>query len=80
LQDGGNILVYFSVNWNLEEHQQILERIGPMRQKQAGHDRNVWVYRILARDTVDDVVLDRIESKREVQEVLLEAMKRKGYT
>jgi SNF2 family DNA or RNA helicase len=79
LQDGGNILVYFSVNWNLEEHQQILERIGPMRQKQAGHDRNVWVYRILARDTVDEVVLDRIESKREVQEVLLEAMKRRGY-
>lgn len=27
LQDGGNILVFFSVNWNLEEHAQIIERI-----------------------------------------------------
>jgi SNF2 family DNA or RNA helicase len=78
LQDGGNILVFFSMNWNLEERMQIIERIGPTRQLQAGHDRPVFIYNILARDTVDELVLARCESKREVQEILLEAMKRKG--
>jgi SNF2 family DNA or RNA helicase len=75
LADGGNILAFFGVNWNLEEHLQIIERIGPMRQKQAGYDRPVLVYPILARDTVDEVVMERLSSKRSVQEVLLEAMK-----
>ena len=77
LADGGNILAFFGVNWNLEEHMQIIERIGPMRQKQAGYDRPVLVYPILARRTMDDLVMERLSSKRSVQDVLLEAMKRR---
>jgi SNF2 family DNA or RNA helicase len=77
LADGGNILAFFGVNWSLEEHMQIIERIGPMRQKQAGYDRPVFVYPILARGTVDDLVMERLSGKRSVQEVLLEAMKRR---
>lgn len=77
LADGGNILAFYGVNWNLEEHMQIIERIGPMRQKQAGYDRPVFIYPILARDTVDDLVMDRLSSKRSVQDVLLEALKRR---
>jgi len=77
LADGGNILAFYGVNWNLEEHMQIIERIGPMRQKQAGYDRPVLVYPILARNTVDDLVMDRLSTKKSVQEVLLEAMKRR---
>ena len=77
LQDGGNILVFFSVNWNLEEHQQIIERIGPTRQIQAGHDRPVFIHYILANDTVDFDVLERLESKATVQEILMKAMKRR---
>lgn len=80
LQDGGNILAFFGLNWNLEEHLQIIERIGPTRQKQAGHDRAVFIHYIVAQDTVDEIVMDRLETKREVQDLLLEAMKRKGYT
>jgi SNF2 family DNA or RNA helicase len=78
LQDGGNILVFFGLNWNLEEHQQIIERIGPVRQKQAGHDRPTWIYRIVARATVDELVLERLDTKRDVQDILLNAMKRKA--
>lgn len=77
LQDGGNILVYFSHWWNLEERMQILERVGPTRQMQAGHDRPVFVHNIIARDTVDEMVMERVESKREVQDILLAAMKRR---
>jgi SNF2 family DNA or RNA helicase len=78
LQDGGNILVYFGHWWNLEERMQILERIGPTRQMQAGHDRPVFVHNIIARDTVDEDVIERVNSKREVQDILLAAMKRRG--
>lgn len=75
LQDGGNILVFFSTGWNLEEHEQIVERIGPARQAQSGHARPVFIYNIIARDTVDEVVQERIRSKREVLDLLLERRK-----
>lgn len=76
LQDGGNILAYFSSGWNLEEDQQILERIGPTRQAQAGHNREVYVHRIVARDTVDELVAVRRQTKADVQQILLDYMKR----
>jgi len=75
LQQHCNILAWFGHWWNLEERMQMLERIGPTRQMQAGHDRPVFVHNIIARDTVDELVLARIETKREVQDLLLEAMK-----
>lgn len=78
LQDGSNILVDFSSGWNLEYDDQVIERIGPMRQYQAGLDRPVYRYRIMARGTVDELVKERRSSKRSVQAILLEAMKRRG--
>ena len=78
LQDGGNILAFFGLWWNLEEHLQIIERIGPTRQAQAGHDRPVFIHYIVAEDTVDDLVLNRLETKRGVQDILMEAMKQRG--
>lgn len=80
LQYGGNIIVYFSHWWDLETHEQILERIGPMRQMQAGLDRPVYRYFIVAKDTVDEDVLLRHASKRSVQSILLEAMKKRSLT
>lgn len=77
LQDGGNILADFGVDWNLEHDAQVIERIGPMRQKQAGYDRPVFRYRIIAKNTIEAAILERLKGKRSVQEVLLEAMKRK---
>jgi SNF2 family DNA or RNA helicase len=70
-------LVFFSPNWNLEEHLQIIERIGPTRQMQAGHDRPVFIHRIIARDTVDELVLERLTTKRRVQDILLDSMKKR---
>ncbi|MEL5315719.1 DEAD/DEAH box helicase [Serratia ureilytica] len=80
LQDGGNILVFFSHWWDLEQYQQIIERIGPTRQAQAGHRRPVWIHHIIAADTTDEMVMERRNSKREVQDILLEAMKKRGLT
>ncbi|NKD46260.1 DEAD/DEAH box helicase [Haematospirillum jordaniae] len=78
LQDGGNILVFFGHWWDLEQYQQIIERIGPTRQMQAGYNRPVFIYHIIAADTVDESVMARRESKRAIQDLLLEAMKRRG--
>jgi SNF2 family DNA or RNA helicase len=77
LQDGGHHIVFFSHWWNLEEYQQIIERIGPTRQMQAGHKRAVYIHNIIARDTMDEIVMERRDTKKEVQDLLLEAMKRK---
>lgn len=74
LQHGGNTVVFFGLNWNLEEHMQVIERIGPVRQKQSGYNRAVFVHYIVARKTVDETVLERLKSKRSVQEILLDAM------
>jgi SNF2 family DNA or RNA helicase len=75
LQYGGRVLVYFSHWWALEDRLQIAERIGPVRQLQAGLDRSVFIYNIVARDTVDELVIARNDEKFSVQEVLLNAMK-----
>lgn len=79
LQDGGNILVYFAHWWNLESADQILERIGPTRQAQSGYNRPVFVYEIITRGTVDEDVIERKKTKRSLQDILLESMKKKGY-
>lgn len=78
LQDGGNILVYYGSNWDLECDEQILERIGPQRQKQSGYNRPVFVHRVIARGTIDEDVLERLDTKKSVQEILLSAMRRRG--
>lgn len=75
LQDGGNILVFFAHWWSLEERLQVIERIGPTRQAQSGYDRPVFVYNIIAKGTLDEVVIDRIANKKSVQDLLIERMK-----
>lgn len=77
LQDGGNIIVHFGQDWNLEHYMQINERIGPVRQMQSGHDRPVFHHHIIARGTADELVMARRETKRSVQDTLLDAMKRR---
>ena len=77
LQHICNRAVYFGMGWDLELHQQILERIGPMRQMQGHYDRDVWVTYIVADDTLDDTLMERHASKRAVQDLLLEAMSKK---
>ena len=77
LADGGRTLVFFGVDWNLELHDQIIERLGPMRQKQAGHQRSVLIYYILAEDTLDSAILERLREKTTVQDALLSYMSRR---
>lgn len=72
LQDGGNILVYYGHDFDLEGRLQIAERIGPVRQAQAGYDRPVYHYHIIAQDTVEGYVLHRVRKKTTLVLDLLE--------
>jgi SNF2 family DNA or RNA helicase len=81
LQHGGNILVDFGVDWNLEHDAQIIERIGPRRQRQSGYERPVYRYRIVARNTIEEWgVLPRLKGKASVQDILLAALERRRRT
>jgi SNF2 family DNA or RNA helicase len=77
LQDVCSIAAFFGHWWSMEERMQFIERIGPVRQQQAGFDRAVTIHNIVAEDTVDELVLARHDTKRSVQDLLLEAMKRR---
>lgn len=77
LQDGGHHLAFFNDTWNFEHYAQIVERIGPVRQHQAGHPRPVFIYIIQAQDTLDEVVADRRDGKRDVQDLLMAYCKQK---
>lgn len=77
LQYVTNIGVFFGEDWNFEYRDQLLERIGPTRQWQAKLDREVIIYDIVAYDTMDDVVLDRHDSKETVQDALLKYLSAK---
>lgn len=70
-------LVRFGHGWNLTERIQMLERIGPMRQRQIGSGQVVQVFDLIAVDTLDEDCILRHETKREVQDLLLEAMERR---
>ena len=77
LQNVTNVIAFFSHWWALEYHDQMVERIGPVRQMQAGNNRPVFIHYIVAKGTVDEQVILRHETKRSVQDILLEAMKGK---
>lgn len=79
LQYHSNIIAFYGIGWNLEEHLQVIERVGPVRQFQAGKKRPVFIHYLLASNTIDHAVLERLQSKRSVQDILLAAMKERGY-
>ena len=70
LQYGGNIIVFYTLWWNYEYDAQVVERIGPMRQLQAGFKRNVFRYNIIAENTVDERVKNAIKYKLSVDQAL----------
>lgn len=71
LQEAGNIIVWFGLNWSLELYEQMNGRIDRQGQK-----RPVSIIRILCRDTIDLAVADAIERKTDDQEGLKAALQR----
>lgn len=76
LQDHCHRIAFFGHWWDMDQRDQIIGRVGPVRQYQAGYTRPVYIYDIIARSTVDELVIARHETKRAVQSLLLEALKK----
>jgi hypothetical protein len=76
LQNVCNSVVFYGHDWNLDNRIQFIERVGDMRQFQAGLDRPTFIYDLVAQDTIEEDVMVRNEGKFSVQEILQNAMKR----
>lgn len=70
LQYGGNVMVWFGLNWSLELYQQAVARL--MRQ---GQTKRVIMHRLLCRETLDGEIVTRLENKGRTQDALMEAVK-----
>ncbi|CAB4198978.1 HepA Superfamily II DNA/RNA helicases, SNF2 family [uncultured Caudovirales phage] len=73
-----NTAVFFGHDWDLEDYLQIIERIGPMRQLQSGTGKATFLYHIVARDTADEDVMLRRETKGRVQDAFKAGFKRRN--
>ena len=70
LQEGGNHIIWFSLNWSLELYQQANKRLHRQGQKEK-----VIVHHLVSLGTRDTDVMLALESKGEVQDLLLESLK-----
>lgn len=77
-QNVTNVMCFFSVDWNYELRTQVIARIGKVRQFQAGFNRPVYIHQIVARNTIDEIILERLESKCTVEDALKAGLARKG--
>lgn len=70
LQYGGNIIVWFGLTWSLELYQQANARLYRQGQKQT-----VVIHHLIAKNTVDEDVMESLKNKDINQEKLLESVK-----
>jgi SNF2 family DNA or RNA helicase len=70
LQACGHHIVWYSLTWNYEYYDQFIRRV-----YRQGQTQRVFVYRILARKTVDDSVLKALNAKERGQSALFAALK-----
>lgn len=78
LQHGGRILIFISPTYNLEHYLQVIERIGPMRQKQSGYSRSVYIYHVFTENTIEPEVYECLNKKENIQEKLLKNLEKGG--
>ncbi len=71
LQQGGNIVVWYGLNWSLELYQQFNARL-----HRQGQRKPVFVHHLVMSDSVDVTVLEALQNKRITQKALLDALKK----
>lgn len=77
LQYNTATLIRFGRGRAAGDEQQMLERIGPMRQFQAGLERPVMVYDIVAENTVDEDIVEDNSSKLSLADRVMAGCKRR---
>lgn len=71
LQESGHHIIMPSLVWDLEDYEQLIKRIWRQGQKA----KKVFIHRIIARNTVDEIVIEALLYKGDRQRRLFKAMK-----
>ena len=72
LQEVGHHVAWHSMTWDYELYDQFIRRV----LRQGNKSKKVFVHHIMARGTVDEVVLAAVKSKRKGQNALFDALKK----
>lgn len=70
LQRGGNHICWFTLPWSLELYEQAQKRL-----HRQGQEEKVIEHMLMVRDSMDEEVAKRLESKSQTQQALIEALK-----
>ena len=76
LQSGGSTLVWYGMIWSLEFYRQTVARLW----RQGQRSRTVVVQHIVAKDTIDEIILRALSMKDATQKALIEAVKAEVVT
>jgi len=70
LQEGGNHVIWFGLNWSLELYQQANARLARQGQKEK-----VFIHQLIVQGGMDENVEDALKGKASTQDSLLSALK-----
>ena len=70
LQAGGSTLIWFGLTWSLELYQQMNARLWRQGQKET-----VVIHHLIAKDTLDERVMEALEKKDCGQSALVDAVR-----
>ena len=70
LQEGGNHVIWFGLNWNYELYTQANKRLHRQGQKEK-----VIIHHLVTKGTRDEDVMEALKKKEDVQEYVLESLK-----
>lgn len=72
LQEMGHHVCWHSLTWDYELYDQFIRRV----LRQGNKSKKVFVHHIMARGTVDEVILSAVKSKRRGQNALFDGLKK----
>jgi len=70
LQKGGSLAVWFGMCWSLENYQQFNKRLD-----RQGQTKPVRIIHLVAKDCIDERVMEVLGNKDKTQKRLLDALK-----
>lgn len=70
LQAGGNHVAWFGLTYDLEHYEQLIRRL-----RRSGQRKRVFVYHLVARNTIDVVIRGALRRKAKSQRELLDALR-----
>jgi len=70
LQDGGHLLVWYSLTWSLETYQQVNKRL-----HRPGQDHAVIINRLILQGSIDEDIVKSLANNEDEQQALMNAIK-----